>query len=55
MAQKISRETLPLESPDVLRAMRPILKTPSHRVHITLAVALLAACSVNLLLVWARF
>jgi hypothetical protein len=33
--------------------MRTILKSPSQRVHAALAAALLAACSVNLLLVCA--
>jgi len=34
-------------------AMETMLKTPSKKVHIALAAALLAACSVNLLLVCA--
>ncbi len=55
MLRKISRETLPLESPDVFGAMRTTLTTASgSRVHLALAVILLVACSVNLLLLCAR-
>jgi hypothetical protein len=49
------RETLPPESSDVLRAMKTTLTTAGgSTVHLALAVVLLAACSVNLLLVCAR-
>ena len=34
--------------------MRTILEPPGYRVHLALTVALLAACSANLLLVWGR-
>jgi hypothetical protein len=42
-----------VESPDVFAAMRTILQTSCKRVHITLTVALLAACAANLVLVCA--
>jgi hypothetical protein len=51
MPQKISFETLSVESPDVLWAMRTTLKTSSEQVQLALTFALLAACSVNLILV----
>jgi hypothetical protein len=40
-------------SPDVLRAMRMTLQTSSEHVHVTLTVALMAACAANLVLVCA--
>jgi len=33
--------------------MRTILQTPCERVHLTLTIALLAACAANVVLVWA--
>jgi hypothetical protein len=46
-------ETPGVESPDVLRVMKTILQTSFERVHVTLTVALLAACAANLALVCA--
>ena len=46
-------ETPGVESPDVLPAMKTILQTSFERVHVTLTVALLAACAANLALVCA--
>jgi hypothetical protein len=51
--QKILRETLRLESPDVSAVMRTIPGTSGGRVQIALTVALLAACAANLMLVCA--
>lgn len=36
----------------MLRAMRAIHQPPYERVHLALAVALLAACAANVALVW---
>lgn len=41
------------ESPDALAIMKAALKTPFERVHLLLAVGLLAACVANIALVWA--
>jgi hypothetical protein len=46
-------ETRAAESPDVFLVMRTILNTSAGEVHIALAVALLAACAANLMLVCA--
>ncbi|THD71140.1 MAG: hypothetical protein E7813_06120 [Bradyrhizobium sp.] len=51
--QKILRETLRPESPDVSPVMKTIPKTSGGPVHIALTVGLLAACAANLMLVCA--
>jgi hypothetical protein len=48
---KIIPETPNVASPDIFVAMGTTLKTSGERLHVTLLIALLAACATNLMLV----